>query len=75
MVWCSFDPRDAARRGRGRQSDRRARERDDGARGELVPDDIVVAIVSARIDEPDARYTQGSVGLIQMLRVDTGMGQ
>jgi adenylate kinase len=25
------------------------------ARGELVPDDMVVAIVSARIDEPDAR--------------------
>ena len=25
------------------------------ARGELVPDDVVVAIVSARIDEPDAR--------------------
>jgi adenylate kinase len=25
------------------------------ARGELVPDDLVVAIVSARIDEPDAR--------------------
>ena len=25
------------------------------ARGELVPDDIVVAIVSDRIDEPDAR--------------------
>jgi adenylate kinase len=24
-------------------------------RGELVPDDLVVAIVSARIDEPDAR--------------------
>jgi adenylate kinase len=25
------------------------------ARGELVPDDVVIAIVSARIDEPDAR--------------------
>src|SRR2546421_5334253 len=25
------------------------------ARGELVPDDLVVAIVAARIDEPDAR--------------------
>src|SRR6266480_7491311 len=25
------------------------------ARGELVPDDVVVAIVSERIDEPDAR--------------------
>jgi adenylate kinase len=25
------------------------------ARGELVPDDLVIAIVSARIDEPDAR--------------------
>jgi len=25
------------------------------ARGELVPDDLVVDIVSARIDEPDAR--------------------
>ena len=25
------------------------------ARGELVPDDVVVAIVSDRIDEPDAR--------------------
>jgi len=26
------------------------------ARGELVPDDVVVAIVSERIDEPDARH-------------------
>jgi adenylate kinase len=31
------------------------RVRDIMARGELVPDDVVVAIVSARIDEPDAR--------------------
>jgi adenylate kinase len=31
------------------------RARDIMARGELVPDDVVVAIVSARIDEPDAR--------------------
>jgi adenylate kinase len=30
------------------------RARDIMARGELVPDDMVVAIVSARIDEPDA---------------------
>jgi adenylate kinase len=31
------------------------RAKDIMARGELVPDDLVVAIVSARIDEPDAR--------------------
>jgi len=31
------------------------RAREMMARGELVPDDMVVAIVSARIDEPDAR--------------------
>src|SRR5262245_16821342 len=31
------------------------RARDIMARGELVPDDVVVAIVSDRIDEPDAR--------------------
>jgi adenylate kinase len=31
------------------------RAKDMMARGELVPDDLVVAIVSARIDEPDAR--------------------
>jgi adenylate kinase len=31
------------------------RAKDIMARGELVPDDVVVAIVSARIDEPDAR--------------------
>jgi adenylate kinase len=32
------------------------RSKDIMARGELVPDDLVVAIVSARIDEPDARH-------------------
>jgi adenylate kinase len=32
------------------------RAKDIMARGELVPDDLVVAIVSARIDEPDARH-------------------
>jgi adenylate kinase len=32
-----------------------ARARDIMTRGELVPDDVVCAIVSARIDEPDAR--------------------
>ena len=26
------------------------------ARGELVPDDVVVAIVADRIDQPDARH-------------------
>ena len=31
------------------------RAKDMMARGELVPDDLVIAIVSARIDEPDAR--------------------
>src|SRR5438046_4069926 len=31
------------------------RAKDLMARGELVPDDVVVAIVSDRIDEPDAR--------------------
>jgi adenylate kinase len=31
------------------------RAKDIMARGELVPDDVVVAIVSTRIDEPDAR--------------------
>src|SRR6266852_3975761 len=31
------------------------RAKDIMARGELVPDDLVVAIVSSRIDEPDAR--------------------
>src|SRR5271165_7629211 len=31
------------------------RAKDMMARGELVPDDLVVAIVAARIDEPDAR--------------------
>jgi adenylate kinase len=31
------------------------RAKDIMARGELVPDDVVVAIVSARIDQPDAR--------------------
>src|SRR5258707_12921378 len=31
------------------------RAKDIMARGELVPDDIVVAIVSDRIDQPDAR--------------------
>ena len=31
------------------------RAKDIMARGELVPDDLVVDIVSARIDEPDAR--------------------
>jgi adenylate kinase len=31
------------------------RAKDIMARGELVPDDLVVAIVSARMDEPDAR--------------------
>src|SRR4029450_7917975 len=31
------------------------RAKDIMARGELVPDDMVVAIVSDRIDEPDAR--------------------
>src|SRR6266853_6635598 len=31
------------------------RAKDAMARGELVPDELVVAIVSARIDEPDAR--------------------
>src|SRR5437867_2288199 len=31
------------------------RVKDIMARGELVPDDVVVAIVSDRIDEPDAR--------------------
>jgi adenylate kinase len=32
------------------------RAKDIMARGELVPDDVVVAIVSDRIDEPDARH-------------------
>ena len=31
------------------------RAKDAMARGELVPDDLVVAIISARIDQPDAR--------------------
>jgi adenylate kinase len=31
------------------------RVKDIMARGELVPDDLVVAIISARIDQPDAR--------------------
>src|SRR5437870_11429240 len=31
------------------------RAKDIMARGDLVPDDVVVAIVSDRIDEPDAR--------------------
>ena len=31
------------------------RAKDIMARGELVPDDVVVAIVSDRIDQPDAR--------------------
>jgi len=31
------------------------------ARGELVPDEVVVAIVSDRIDEPDARTASSSM--------------
>ena len=38
------------------------------ARGELVPDDMVVAIVSARIDEPDAAILHPD-GVILLVRL------
>ena len=56
----AFDRRHAARGGQGRHAGRPARQGHHGSRGELVPDEVVVAIVADRIDQPDAARASSS---------------